>query len=218
MNTGHKTIVAMLAVVAVLLAVNTASDRGTLNVSATAAPPPPATPLGSDCSGPPVFDVVAIPLTDWLPPNTDTCYGSLSSLPSHIDIDGDGIEELYAGRETSYFYRVTEAGLEVVGSYSVREELEFPDPPGEEVCNFFTGFDIFFDVDGDGLLDLILNISYRDCEGSEVAKRVFYFRNILPPPLAPCDADIDNNGNVEFDDLLRVLDALGTVRVNWRNR
>ena len=65
--------------------------------------------------------------------------------------------------------------------------------------------DAFFDVDGDGRLDLIFRVAIDDWNTGDSIQRFFWFRNTSVPPGRSGDSDLNHDGRVDGEDLLQLL-------------
>ncbi|MCH2141185.1 MAG: hypothetical protein MK100_09165, partial [Phycisphaerales bacterium] len=89
--------------------------------------------------------------------------------------------------------------------------LNWP-PKGNPNLWFIAEYKGFFDVTGDGRLDIILdvqlNIEWNPGEWTEI-RQFFYIENTSSPVAAACSSDIDDSGAVDISDLLTVISDWG---------
>ena len=183
--------------------------------------------LDDGCSAPgapvtwPVFDPELRPLevvtgSDQLP-----CW---SGTDSGVDLDGDGSIELAnssGGRagvsifSDGEFYitpfsvlrrRADGVAVEVVLEFQVAVEYwrSLLGPDISDDSSIFANVRSFFDVDGDGLRDAVLRVSYEQQDGSNV-DAYYWYRNQLPPPSDRIAGDVNADGSVNGADLTIVL-------------
>lgn len=170
----------------------------------------------------PVFDPTLRPLvleagTDFLP-----CFDIGDD--SLLDLDGDGRAELWKEDGAGFFWdnygesrnspltamrrREGALAIEVVLNFEGDlqywlEQLDQKSPP--EFGSLAAEHDGFFDVDGDGNLDLMFRVSLDDWKTGNRTKRYFWFRNTSVPPGRSGDSDLNGDGRVDGEDLLQLL-------------
>jgi hypothetical protein len=169
----------------------------------------------------PVFDPELQPLevisgSDQLP-----CW---SGTDSGVDLDGDGSVELANSSGGRAGVSIFTSGESYITPFSVlrrRDEgvavevvLEFPvdiqywrdllGPDVSEGSPIFANVRSFFDVDGDGLRDAVLRVTYDQQDGVSV-NAYYWYRNQLTPPDGGLAGDIDGDGRVDGFDLTIVL-------------
>jgi hypothetical protein len=143
---------------------------------------------------------------------------------SLIDSDGDGVPEMWTEDGSGYTWdsfggsrnkpltamRRSEGvvAIEVVMNFEgdlqywldVLEAESTPDNGSLRAEH-----DAFFDVDGDGRLDLIFKVGIDDWDTGNSIQRFFWFRNTSVPPGRNGDSDLNGDGRVDGEDLLQLL-------------
>lgn len=101
----------------------------------------------------------------WLGPPEQPIYVPItccvSSSPTFADLDGDGVDELFSGSYLGQLYRWKRDGIE----FGEAEQLSYPDGTPIRIGNATTLF--LADMDGDGLIDLLITGLY---DGVFIAK------------------------------------------------
>ena len=135
----------------------------------------------------------------------DLCFLS-TARGNSIDIDGDGDPELitwgygYAGigSPMSVYKNESPGQLRQYIVLDFDDAFQLDENSGSIEVNPVG----VLDVTGDGMADLVVVAT-----GSNGG--YFYFENILTPPLAFCDEDVNEDGQVAVDDILAVISAWG---------
>ena len=170
----------------------------------------------------PVFEMTMRPLelesgTGFLP-----CFDFGDD--SLLDLDGDGNLEMWAEDGSGFSWNKFDGGrnrpltamrrsedvvaIEVVMNFEGDlqywlDVLEEKSPPANGGLR--AEHDAFFDVDGDGRLDLIFRVELDDWDVGSSIQRFFWFRNTSTPPARDCDSDLNDDGRVDGEDLLQLL-------------